>query len=166
MSDYIDIVFDGPPGPTSGRFVEVEDPSGASVDAGNWVCRADGYWVLRITPEVLPAAQGCVVIEEADLVPHVHPQYGSGVFCTEDCINKMRPPGPNCATCNGNGMIGGPSYYAPDEGGDPCPDCSSSEQPTERERFEAWLDETSGFSNDDEGVAWAAWKAALAKDTP
>lgn len=28
-----------------------------------------------------------------------------------------------CQTCNGNGMIGGPSYYAPDEGGEPCPDC-------------------------------------------
>ncbi|HCW20301.1 MAG TPA: hypothetical protein DHL02_20625, partial [Achromobacter sp.] len=30
-----------------------------------------------------------------------------------------------CATCNGHGMIGGPSYYAPDEGGEPCPDCSA-----------------------------------------
>lgn len=29
-----------------------------------------------------------------------------------------------CETCNDNGMIGGPSYYAPDEGGDPCPDCA------------------------------------------
>jgi hypothetical protein len=29
-----------------------------------------------------------------------------------------------CATCNGHGMIGGPSFYAPDEGGEPCPDCS------------------------------------------
>jgi len=31
---------------------------------------------------------------------------------------------PHCATCNDNGLIGGPSYYAPDEGGVPCPDCS------------------------------------------
>jgi hypothetical protein len=31
---------------------------------------------------------------------------------------------PECGTCNGNGMIGGPSFYAPDEGGEPCPDCS------------------------------------------
>lgn len=29
-----------------------------------------------------------------------------------------------CPTCNGHGMIGGPSYYAPDEGGEPCPDCA------------------------------------------
>ncbi|WP_059416213.1 hypothetical protein [Cupriavidus basilensis] len=32
-------------------------------------------------------------------------------------------PVPDCPTCRGNGMIGGPSYHAPDEGGVPCPDC-------------------------------------------
>ncbi|WP_186268083.1 hypothetical protein [Burkholderia gladioli] len=31
-----------------------------------------------------------------------------------------------CATCNGHGMIGGPSFYAPDEGGVPCPDCNQA----------------------------------------
>lgn len=30
-----------------------------------------------------------------------------------------------CLTCNGHGMVGGPSYYQPDEGGVPCPDCNS-----------------------------------------
>lgn len=30
----------------------------------------------------------------------------------------------HCQTCNDTGMIGGPSFYAPDEGGVPCPDCS------------------------------------------
>lgn len=29
-----------------------------------------------------------------------------------------------CQTCGGHGMIGGPSFYAPDEGGVPCPGCS------------------------------------------
>ncbi|MFP3428780.1 hypothetical protein SB781_03420 [Paraburkholderia sp. SIMBA_061] len=33
--------------------------------------------------------EGCVLVDEADFVPHVHPQYGSGVFCTEDCLNKL-----------------------------------------------------------------------------
>lgn len=33
-----------------------------------------------------------------------------------------------CKTCGGRGMIGGPSYYAPDEGGVPCPDCCPSQQ--------------------------------------
>lgn len=36
-----------------------------------------------------------------------------------------------CTTCNGHGMIGGPSYYAPDEGGEPCPDCAPATQPAQ-----------------------------------
>lgn len=36
------------------------------------------------------------------------------------------PAAPPCETCNGNGMIGGPSYREPDEGGVPCPDCNSA----------------------------------------
>ena len=47
-SNYVDIVFDGPPAPESGRFVEVENSSGASIKFGDWVEREDGYWVLRI----------------------------------------------------------------------------------------------------------------------
>jgi hypothetical protein len=46
---FIDIVFDGPPGHESGRFVEVENDSGASINFGEWVKRDDGYWALRIT---------------------------------------------------------------------------------------------------------------------
>jgi len=45
---FVDIVFDGPPGPESGRFVEVEAPDGRSISLGEWVERPDGYWVLRI----------------------------------------------------------------------------------------------------------------------
>lgn len=45
---YVDIVFDGPPGPTAGRFVEVENERGASISVGEWIERADGYWALRI----------------------------------------------------------------------------------------------------------------------
>lgn len=39
------------------------------------------------------------------------------------------PQPPACKTCNDIGMIGGPSYYAPDEGGVPCPDCSAPQPP-------------------------------------
>ncbi|MGT2429291.1 hypothetical protein ACU4HD_12190 [Cupriavidus basilensis] len=49
---------------------------------------------------------------------------------------------PKCRTCNGHGMIGGPSYYQPDEGGAPCPDCSDA--PSEDKRDAAryrWLRE-------------------------
>lgn len=48
MSEYIDVVFDGPPSHESGRFVEVEDAQGRSINFGEWVERADGYWCLRI----------------------------------------------------------------------------------------------------------------------
>lgn len=47
MSDYIDIVFDGPPSHTMPRLVEVEDRYGKSVKVGEWVERG-GYNVLRI----------------------------------------------------------------------------------------------------------------------
>lgn len=49
MKDYIDFVFDGPPGHESGRFVEVEDSTGKSIRIGEWVQRPNGFWALRIT---------------------------------------------------------------------------------------------------------------------
>lgn len=59
---YIDIVFDAPPGPESGRFVEVEDETGRSINAGSWLESLDGFHRLRIhTPlnlaEVLSTQQ-------------------------------------------------------------------------------------------------------------
>ncbi len=45
---FIDVVFDGPPSHEPGRFVEVENEAGASVKAGEWIDRGDGYWALRI----------------------------------------------------------------------------------------------------------------------
>jgi hypothetical protein len=45
---YVDIVFDGPPGPYGCRFIEVEDSNRKSIRFGRWVHRDDGYWGLRI----------------------------------------------------------------------------------------------------------------------
>ena len=42
------VVFDGSPGPEGARFVECETPDGHSINAGEWVERADGLWELRI----------------------------------------------------------------------------------------------------------------------
>ena len=53
-AQQIDIVFDGPPGPESGRFIEVEDASGRSIRFGEWLQRTDGFWVLRIARTDLP----------------------------------------------------------------------------------------------------------------
>ena len=55
---FVDIVFDGPPGPESGRFVEVENERGRSVDVGEWIHRPDGYWALRISSDALAKMEG------------------------------------------------------------------------------------------------------------
>jgi len=39
------IVFDGPPSHESGRFVEVENETGASIHAGEWRNEGD-FWAL------------------------------------------------------------------------------------------------------------------------
>ena len=49
----VDIVFDGPPGHEPGRFVEVEDKTGKSINIGEWIDRGNGFWALRIS------ATGC-----------------------------------------------------------------------------------------------------------
>ena len=49
MPKAINIIFDGPPGPEAGRFVEVETDDGKSINAGEWIEREDGLWALRIT---------------------------------------------------------------------------------------------------------------------
>ncbi len=63
---HVDIVFDGPPGHTCGRFVDAENEAGASISIGEWVHRDDGYYALRIpvsqaliaaAPELLAACK-------------------------------------------------------------------------------------------------------------
>ena len=48
-TDYIEFVFDGPPGPQGPRLVEVEDAKGRSIKAGEWRKRPDGFWALRVS---------------------------------------------------------------------------------------------------------------------
>jgi len=50
----LNIIFDGPPGPEAGRFVEVENDFGESIRAGEWSENGDGTWTLRI--KEMPAA--------------------------------------------------------------------------------------------------------------
>ena len=45
----INIIFDGPPSNTPGRFIEVETDDGKSINAGEWIEREGGLWALRIT---------------------------------------------------------------------------------------------------------------------
>lgn len=48
MSNNVHIIFDGPPSNESGRFIEVENDSGASIKVGEWKDRGDGTWALVI----------------------------------------------------------------------------------------------------------------------
>jgi hypothetical protein len=56
MTTSLRIVFDGPPSPDGGRFVEVEDAAGNSVNAGTWHERPDGLWELRLAASQRDAA--------------------------------------------------------------------------------------------------------------
>ncbi|KIQ21582.1 hypothetical protein RT95_20780 [Xanthomonas campestris] len=49
--------------------------------------------------------------------------------CAEELEAALTARPPACETCNRHGLVGGPSYYAPDEGGEPCPDCSIAARP-------------------------------------
>lgn len=76
MSDAINIVFDGPPGPETGRFVEVENDAGASISVGHWIERPDGFWSLRIEPPQVTwaeiatlCAHGSVICARCNMIP-------------------------------------------------------------------------------------------------
>ena len=47
-SAAINVIFDAPPGPEGGRFIEVETDDGRSIRAGEWLKRQDGNWALRL----------------------------------------------------------------------------------------------------------------------
>lgn len=51
MKNKVSIVFDGPPGPEGGRFVDVE-VEGKSVDAGEWIEKEDSIWELVLDSDI------------------------------------------------------------------------------------------------------------------
>jgi hypothetical protein len=70
INTKIDVVFDGPPGPESGRFVEVEDMQGHSINAGEWIDRGDGLWVLRIDCDALSSQEARIKELEGALISY------------------------------------------------------------------------------------------------
>ena len=72
----IAIVFDGPPGPEAGRFVEVEQ-DGRSIKFGEWEEQADGYWNLNLV-ELVPLETLRVQLAEAEA--EVERRKGKHVF--------------------------------------------------------------------------------------
>ena len=80
MNDEIRVVFDGPPGPEAGRFVEVENIEGASIRVGVWHERDDGFWELRISGVDLAedAAVRQIIEEETRETELANSQFGVG----------------------------------------------------------------------------------------
>lgn len=73
----IDIVFDGPPGRESGRFVEVE-VAGASVGLGDWHKQENGTWHLSFNELDVARVLGIEGAAEVVLLPG-----GAGVILDE-----------------------------------------------------------------------------------
>lgn len=74
-------------------------PSGNSTGVTDVLfCRdlwlAEGDTIVPLYAHPATAKSECsiptryVMVDECDFVPHTHPQYGPGMFCTEDCIKS------------------------------------------------------------------------------
>ena len=62
MIEALHFVFDGPPGPRCGRFVECETPDGRSIEAGEWHERSDGLWELRVSMQATATAERMAIL--------------------------------------------------------------------------------------------------------
>ena len=93
--------------------------------AGTEVYTADYY----AAPVSEAKAHGVVMPEPDIKTGHGYPAYSVAAVTELFARLKAAPvQQPKCKTCDDNGRIGGPSFYAPDEGGEPCPDCSAPVQ--------------------------------------
>jgi len=67
--DYVDVVFDKPPGPGHSYFVDVHDSNGKSVRVGEWVDLDNGMVALRMSLQqqktVVP--EGYTLVSKEDL---------------------------------------------------------------------------------------------------
>lgn len=67
------LVFDGPPGHQSGRFIEAEDAQGRSIKAGEWRNRGDGTWELRLGRDLSTDGQALTARQAEALFPMAPP---------------------------------------------------------------------------------------------
>jgi hypothetical protein len=70
----------------------------------------------------------CSSAEAAECSAHAVQRLGVAMLAAQR--NGIPPAVPHqfCKTCNGYGLIGGPSFQDPGEGGAPCPDCTGEQK--------------------------------------
>jgi len=97
------IVFDGMPGPEGPRFVEVEDATGHSVNAGDWRTRPDGLCelVLKTPPDIVGLLRRAVaLIKDAEKDTNwtadswTTPEADCFVAVAERALSASPAPGP------------------------------------------------------------------------
>lgn len=108
-------------------------------------------------PAAVPAGWKLVPVEPTEAMVDAAYKGGFGGGPTGDYLAMLAAapaapmsaqPVPHCLTCGDTQWIGGPTYAAPDEGGEPCPDCTISR--------EDWIDQAVRvyrIAGDAEGVA-------------
>lgn len=115
----INVVFDGPPGPVAGRFVEVETDDGNGIGIGEWVDRGDGMWSLRIEATALaqPAPDLPVTLcgQRLAAVRRRHRGVPPRVHERECGMSGAAVLTASCRTCSGVGVV--------DDGDRLCPEC-------------------------------------------
>lgn len=87
----------------------------------------DGFNVIGTQP-VFTADQMRAYADATEALRHpsdraVYEQIAGRYTDAARAQDRARAAAPICATCNDNGIIGGPSFQDPGEGGVPCPDC-------------------------------------------
>jgi len=85
----VNIIFDGPPGPEGGRFVEVENDDGKSINYGEWRELEGGCWALRIEKSCfdVPTFRYPCDVCGAFFTSHVPPALMRNARCLS-CRNK------------------------------------------------------------------------------
>lgn len=106
--EYIDIVFDDPPGPVCGRFVECESPAGRSINAGEWIDRGDGLWALRIRSTAFGDIAEGREAELLDLLARCRARGLGSLLDTEVVAALVAPPARRRGPCK---MYGGCSRW-------------------------------------------------------
>lgn len=102
------------------------------VSKASFSSNVDRLAALECLDEIAANAQAPSVLKDAQLDAAIIAWFHySKEYSNDDYQARMRAAfaaagaTPVCETCNGHGMIGGPSFREPDEGGEPCPACNA-----------------------------------------